>query len=55
MILNSLTLLIFSLIWIPLFLCYTVVEDNDLALRFGREYIEYTKKVGLFLPKRSGR
>lgn len=51
MILNSLTLLIFSLVWLPLFIGYTVIEDNDLAVRFGKPYIEYTKKVGIFWKK----
>ena len=52
MVLNSLTLLVYSLVWIPLFIGYTVLEDNDLALRFGQEYIDYTKRVGLFWKKR---
>jgi len=52
MILNSLTLLLFSIIWIPIFMSYTVIEDNDLSFRFGEEYIDYTKKVGIFWKKR---
>ncbi len=52
MILNSLTLLIFSIIWLPLFISYTVIEDNDLAVRFGKDYIDYTKKIGVFWKKR---
>jgi protein-S-isoprenylcysteine O-methyltransferase Ste14 len=51
MILNSLTLLIFSLVWLPLFIGYTIIEDNDLAVRFGKTYIEYTKNVGIFWKK----
>ena len=51
MILNSLTLFIFSFIWIPVFILFTVIEDNDLALRFGQEYVEYTKKVSIFWKK----
>ncbi len=50
--LNSLSLLLYSLIWIPLFIGFTVIEDNDLALRFGNDYLEYTKRVGLFWKKR---
>ncbi len=53
MILNSLTLLVYSIIWIPLFYSYTVLEDNDLALRFGDEYTEYSKRVGAFRRKKS--
>lgn len=52
MILNSLTLLVYSIIWIPLFISYTIIEDNDLAVRFGDEYIEYTKKVKLFWKRK---
>lgn len=52
MILNSLALLVFSVVWIPLFIGYTVVEDNDLAVRFGGEYLEYATKVGVFWRKR---
>lgn len=51
MILNSLTLLVFSIIWIPLFVGFTVIEDNDLAVRFGNEYIKYTHQVGIFWKK----
>ena len=53
MILNSLTLLVFSVIWIPLFLSYTVIEDNDLGVRFGEDFIQYTKKVGAFRRKKN--
>ena len=49
--LNSLPLVVYSLIWIPIFIGFTVVEDNDLALRFGNEYLVYTKQVGLFWRK----
>lgn len=52
MALDSVTLLVFSVIWIPIFIGFTVVEDNDLALRFGDEYLEYSKRVGLFWKKR---
>ena len=51
LILNSLTLLIFSVIWIPVFIGATIIEDNDLAIRFGDAYISYTKKVGMFWRK----
>jgi len=51
LILNSLTLFLYSLVWIPIFLSYTILEDNDLSFRFGPDYIEYTKKVGIFWKK----
>jgi protein-S-isoprenylcysteine O-methyltransferase Ste14 len=52
MLLNSLTLLLYSIMWLPLFIGFTVVEDNDLALRFGEAYLNYAKRVGLFWRKR---
>ena len=54
LILNSLTLLIYSVIFIPMFVSFTIIEDNDLALRFGNEYIEYSKRVGIFWKKKNG-
>jgi protein-S-isoprenylcysteine O-methyltransferase Ste14 len=55
MVLNSLPLLLYSIIWIPLFISYTVLEDNDLAVRFGKDYIEYARKVGIFWRKKAVR
>ncbi len=52
MVLNSLPLLLYSIIWIPLFISYTILEDNDLAVRFGKDYIEYTQRVGIFRRKK---
>lgn len=48
LILNSLTLFVFSFLMIPLFMGYTIIEDNDLAVRFGADYIEYAKRTGIF-------
>lgn len=52
LILNSLTLLIYSLIFIPMFTLFTVIEDNDLLLRFGKDYLEYMNEVGIFWKKK---
>jgi protein-S-isoprenylcysteine O-methyltransferase Ste14 len=51
--LGSLSLI---LIFIPLltllgFLYLKEVEEQELELRFGREYLEYKKKVPMFIPK----
>jgi protein-S-isoprenylcysteine O-methyltransferase Ste14 len=51
MVLNSLPLLVFSTIWVPAFTSYTIIEDNDLAVRFGEQYVNYTKTVGIFWKK----
>jgi protein-S-isoprenylcysteine O-methyltransferase Ste14 len=44
------------LIFIPLltllgFLYLKAVEERELELRFGKEYLEYKKKVPMFIPK----
>lgn len=44
------------LIFIPLltllgFLYLKAVEERELELRFGREYLEYKKRVPMFIPK----
>jgi protein-S-isoprenylcysteine O-methyltransferase Ste14 len=44
------------LIFIPLltllgFFYLKAVEERELELRFGREYLEYKKKVPMFIPK----
>jgi protein-S-isoprenylcysteine O-methyltransferase Ste14 len=51
LILNSWTLFVYSILFIPLFISYTIFEDNDLAIRFGQPYIDYTKRVGIFWKK----
>lgn len=55
MVLNSLPLLLYSFIWIPLFISFTILEDNDLTVRFGKDYIEYTQRVGIFWRKKTAR
>ena len=55
MVLNSLPLLLYSSLWLPVFIGFTVIEDNDLALRFGAEYLEYERRVGMFWKKRPHR
>jgi protein-S-isoprenylcysteine O-methyltransferase Ste14 len=51
MVLNSLTLLVYSVIWVPVFMGFTIVEDNDLSVRFGEEFIRYAERVGPFWRK----
>ena len=52
LILNSWALFVYSILFIPLFIGYTIIEDNDLAVRFGKSYIDYAKRVGIFWKKR---
>jgi protein-S-isoprenylcysteine O-methyltransferase Ste14 len=45
-------LLIFSLIYFPLFLILCYAEEQDLLLRYGSAYTEYCRKTCAFWPKK---
>ncbi len=51
-ILNSPFLIIFSLTWFPIFYLISVAEEKDLVLRYGKDFVEYRNKTGMFLPRR---
>ncbi len=50
--LNSPFLLLYSLIWIPIFYIMCVAEEKDLVIRYGAPYLEYRDRVGFLIPKR---
>lgn len=50
--LNSPFLVVFSLIYFPLFLVLCYAEEQDLLLRYGDAYAEYCKRTGAFWPKK---
>ena len=50
-ILNSPFLVVFSTIWIPIFILMCVYEEKDLVLRYGNDYLKYRENTGFFLPK----
>jgi len=50
--LNSPFLAIFSVIWIPIFYMMCKAEEKDLAVRYGKPYLEYRKNTGFLIPKR---
>jgi len=50
--LNSPFLVLFSFIYIPIFLMMAWSEEGDLVLRYGNSYIKYYQKTGAFFPKR---
>lgn len=50
--LHSPFLVLWSFIYIPVFLLMSQAEEVDLLLRFGQEYEEYRQRVGVFGPKR---
>ncbi len=53
LVLNNVTLLVYSLVWLPVFVTFNIIEDNDLSVRFGKDYIEYTRRVGMFWKKKA--
>lgn len=53
MLVHSPFLLLFSLIYFPIYLLICWAEDQDLILRFGEPFIKYARSVPAFFPKRS--
>ncbi len=51
--LNSPFLAIFSIIWLPIFYVMCVAEEKDLVIRYGEAYLDYKRKTGFLIPKRS--
>jgi protein-S-isoprenylcysteine O-methyltransferase Ste14 len=53
LLLNSPFLALFSFIWIPIFYTMCLAEERDLAIRYGKRYLEYKKRTGFMIPKRN--
>ena len=51
-VLHSPFLVLWSFIYIPVFVYMCRAEERDLLLRFGETYEEYCQRVGVFRPKR---
>lgn len=51
LLLNSVHLSIYSIVWIPIFILMCVAEENDLVLRYGAPYQKYQASTGMFIPK----
>jgi protein-S-isoprenylcysteine O-methyltransferase Ste14 len=49
--LNSPFLVLYSLIWLPIYYLMCRAEERDLVLRFGQDYVEYKQRVGFLIPK----
>ncbi len=50
--LHSPFLVLFSTIWIPVFVAMCWAEERDLLIRYGSAYEEYRRRVGLLIPRR---
>lgn len=50
--LHSPFLVLWSFIYIPVFVLMSKAEEVDLLLRFGSDYEEYRQRVGIFRPRR---
>lgn len=50
---HSLHMMIFSLVWIPIWYWWCVAEEKDLLLRYGDSYHNYVKSTGRFFPTKT--
>ena len=50
--LNSPFLVLFSFVYVPIFLLLCWAEEFDLVKRFGDAYVAYYRRTGAFWPKR---
>jgi protein-S-isoprenylcysteine O-methyltransferase Ste14 len=50
--LNSPLLAAISLVFFPTFYYFCLVEERDLVIRYGQDYIDYRERTGMFIPKR---
>lgn len=51
--LHSPFLVLWSFVYLPVFIVMCWAEERDLLLRYGEAYEDYRQRVGLFFPKRS--
>lgn len=50
--LNSPFLVLWSFVYVPVFIVMCWAEERDLLIRYGEAYKAYRRRVGLFFPKR---
>jgi protein-S-isoprenylcysteine O-methyltransferase Ste14 len=50
--LHSPFLVLYSLVWIPIFVGICVAEERDLVLRYGKAYEEYRARTGFLIPRK---
>ena len=51
LLLNSPFLAVFSLLYLPVWYWWCVVEEQDLLLRYGDAYAEYRARTGMLFPR----
>ncbi len=49
--LDSPFLILYSIVWIPIFYIMCLAEEKDLEIRYGEPYLEYRDRVGFLVPK----
>ncbi len=49
--LNSPFLVLYSFVWIPVFVRMCWAEERDLLIRYGQAYAEYRDRTGLLFPR----
>lgn len=49
--LNSPFLVLYSVVWIPIFIFMCVAEERDLVIRYGEPYEAYRRQTGMFFPR----
>ena len=49
---NSPFLVIYSIVWLPLFHWMSKAEERDLLIRYGDDYKVYMERTGMYFPKR---
>ena len=50
--LHSPFLVLYSFVWVPIFIVMSWAEERDLLIRYGQAYAEYRERTGFLLPKR---
>ena len=45
-------LVLYSFVWVPVFVLRCLAEERDLVLRYGQAYEAYRKRSGFMLPRR---
>ena len=51
--LHSPFLVLYSFIWVPIFYLMCLAEEKDLEIRYGIRYIDYKRRTGFIIPKKS--